>query len=71
MSILNVLMLDNCGKILKIGLECCTNLFKISDDYIEHIIVISTNDVIYQKRKNGGQMCQSDVKISFFLNLHI
>ena len=41
-------------------------MFKISDDYIKHIIVTSTKDVIYQKRKNGEQMCLSDVKISIF-----
>ena len=68
-------MLDNYGKISKIGLECCITLsFKIShtaklfgekpNDYIKHFIVISTKDVIYQKLKNGDQMCLSDVKRS-------
>ena len=54
----------------------CYIAFKISDteklfgeehnDYIKHNIVISTKDVIYQKRKNGEQMCLSDVKRSIF-----
>ena len=46
--------------------------FKISDtekhfgekynDYIKHIIVISIKDVIYQKSKNGDQMCLAEVE---------
>ena len=55
--------------------------FKISDsekifgekynNHFKHIIVISTKDVIYQKRKKGDKMFLSDVKRCIMKNLHI
>ena len=82
MYILNVLMLGNYGKILKIGLEYYTTLtlkFQIlikvfGEKYnsrLKRIIVISIKDVIYQKRKKGDQLCLSDVKRAILKNLHI
>ena len=82
MYILNVLMLGNYGKILKIGLEYYTTLtlkFQILikvfgekyNDRLKRIIVISIKDVIYQKRKKGDQLCLSDVKRAILKNLHI
>ena len=41
------------------------------NDYIKHIIDISTKDIIYQKQKNGEQMCLSDVKRSVLKDLNI
>ena len=55
--------------------------FKISDfeklfgerfnDHLKHIAILSTKDVIYQKRKSGEEMHISDVKRAILKNPHI
>ena len=41
------------------------------NDHLKHIIIISTKDVIYQKRKLGDIMQLADVKRQVLKNLHI
>ena len=41
------------------------------NDKLQHIIIISIKDVIYQKRKSGNNMYLSHVKRQVLTNLHI